>query len=171
VKFLDSGPIRDKFSDRMPNPCRREPRVRLFPASGGAIRRGTGFAPGGACPEKENDMQQSAGIGSSIVIKGQVNAREDITIGGRVEGSILVDGFRLTIGPEATVVADVRAREIVVSGHVLGGLVADDRIELREGSDIEGNVAAPVLRMADGAGLRGRVDMPEPPAEAAGDAA
>lgn len=117
-------------------------------------------------------MQQSAGIGQSIVIKGEVNAREDITIGGRVEGTICVDGCRVTIGPEARVVADVRAREIVVSGHVTGGLVADGRVELREGSDIEGTVETPVLRMAEGAGLQGRVRMPDPPdVEAAGDAA
>jgi cytoskeletal protein CcmA (bactofilin family) len=117
-------------------------------------------------------MQQSAGLGTSIVIKGELNAREDITIGGRVEGTIVVDGCRLTIGPEATVVADVHAREIVVSGHVTGGLVADDRVELREGSDIEGTVETPVLRMVEGAELRGRVQMPEPPAiAAAGDAA
>src|SRR5256885_1435190 len=98
-------------------------------------------------------MQPSAAIGSSIVIKGELNEHEHIIIGLRVEGTILVDGCRVTIGPEATVVADVHAREIVVSGHVMGGLVADDRIELREGSEIEGNLETPVLRMMDGAGL------------------
>ncbi|PYR80311.1 MAG: cell shape determination protein CcmA [Acidobacteria bacterium] len=120
-------------------------------------------------------MQQAAGIGPSIIIKGELNAHEDIIIGGRVEGSVLVEGCKLTIGPGAMIVADVRAREIVVAGHVLGGLAAQDRIELREGSDIEGDITTPVLRMMEGAGLRGRVDMPEPAAaeegEADGDAA
>jgi cytoskeletal protein CcmA (bactofilin family) len=106
-------------------------------------------------------MQHPGSIGSSIVIKGELNAREDITIGGRVEGTILVDGCRVTIGPEATVVADVHAREIIVAGHVTGGLTADRRIELREGSEIDGNVETPVLRMVEGAGLRGRVQMPD----------
>lgn len=104
-------------------------------------------------------MQPKLETGASIVIRGELTAQEDVTISGRVEGSIRVEGHRVVVSPGAHVVADVQAREIVVSGAVKGTLSAKERIELRESADVEGDVAAPAFRMADGAGFNGRVAM------------
>ena len=42
-------------------------------------------------------MQHGAHIGPSVVVKGDVSAREPITIAGRVEGTIDVSGQIVTI--------------------------------------------------------------------------
>lgn len=104
-------------------------------------------------------MEATARIGVSIVVRGEITAQEDVLIAGRVEGSVRIEGHRLIVAPGAEVLANVHAREVVVSGHVLGSVAAGERIELRETADVEGDLATPSLKMTDGATFRGRVDM------------
>ena len=104
-------------------------------------------------------MNNVAHVGSSVVIKGELSAKEDIRVAGRVEGRIDVDGFTLTVEPGAHVAADVSAAGIIVAGSVKGSLVADQRIELRATASVEGDLTAPVVRVDEGAVVRGKVDI------------
>ena len=54
-------------------------------------------------------MERPAEIGASVVIKGELTAQEDIVIGGRIEGSVRIEGHSVTINAGAQVVADVDA--------------------------------------------------------------
>jgi cytoskeletal protein CcmA (bactofilin family) len=101
-------------------------------------------------------MERPAEIGKTIVIRGEVTAREDLVISGRVEGSIRVEGHAVLINAGADVRADIDARAITVAGHVAGAVLADERIELRETSTIEGEMEAPAIKMADGAVFQGK---------------
>jgi cytoskeletal protein CcmA (bactofilin family) len=103
-------------------------------------------------------MEGKSEIGSSIVIKGQVSAQEDLSISGRVEGSIKVEGHALTVSAGAHLVADVDARAIDVQGSVSGVLCAAELITLGAGSKVVGEVSAPSLRMLDGAVLQGKCE-------------
>jgi cytoskeletal protein CcmA (bactofilin family) len=103
-------------------------------------------------------MQSGAHIGETIVIKGEMTAGEDVVIAGRVEGSIHVEGHALTVAPGANVVADVRAAEVIVAGHVFGSVTADRRIDVRATADVEGELGAPAIAVADGATVSGRVE-------------
>ncbi len=96
-------------------------------------------------------MQLSAHIGPSVVIKGEVSAGEPLTVSGRVDGTIDVPGHIVTIEAGAHVTADVAAAGIIVAGTVKGSLVAEDRIALRAGAEVEGNLSAPRLTVEDGA--------------------
>ncbi|NUR56753.1 MAG: polymer-forming cytoskeletal protein [Acidobacteria bacterium] len=104
-------------------------------------------------------MQNGAHIGPSVIVKGHITAREPITIAGRVEGTIDVAGQIVTIEAGSQVHADITAAGIVVGGLIKGTLVAEDRIELRSSAEIEGDLTAPRVAVADGAVLRGRVDI------------
>ena len=76
----------------------------------------------------------SARIGKTVVIRGEVKGGEDLTIDGRVEGTIQLADNRLTIGPNADVAADLSAKDILVMGKVKGNVVATGRrIKIREG--------------------------------------
>ncbi len=103
-------------------------------------------------------MQLHGPAGASIVIKGELSAQEDVAIGGRLEGSIHVKGHRVTVSPGAAVVADIDAAEIVVAGQVLGTAVASRRIELTATADMEGELHAPAISVADGAVFQGQVE-------------
>lgn len=99
-----------------------------------------------------------AEIGASIVIKGDITAREDLVVSGRVEGSIAVEGHSVVVKAGADVVADIHAHAIVVAGQVLGALNADEAIELQASAQIEGELAAPILRIQDGAVFNGKAE-------------
>lgn len=101
-------------------------------------------------------MERPAEIGASVVIKGELTAREDIVIGGHIEGSVRIEGHSVTINAGAQVVADVDARTVVVAGQVIGAICAAERIELRQSADVEGQLEAPALRIVEGAVFQGK---------------
>ncbi len=106
-------------------------------------------------------MTPTAHIGPTLVIKGEVVSGEDLLISGRIDGTLRADGHVVTINPGSEVAATVTAGTIVVSGTVVGTLVAEERITLQQGSDVSGELTTPKLVMVDGATLHGRVDMPQ----------
>jgi cytoskeletal protein CcmA (bactofilin family) len=101
---------------------------------------------------------QRAEIGASIVIKGDITAREDLVLSGRIEGSITVDGHSVIVRSGADVVADIQAHAIVVAGQVLGALSADEAIELQPTAHVEGELIAPTLKVHDGAVFNGKAE-------------
>jgi cytoskeletal protein CcmA (bactofilin family) len=100
-----------------------------------------------------------ARIGKSIVIRGEVKGSEDLTLDGRVEGTVTLTEGRLTIGPNAEIEADLAAKDVLIMGHVKGNVVAAGRVELRAGSNVEGDITALRLAVEENAVFRGKVDL------------
>jgi len=98
-------------------------------------------------------------VGKSVVIKGELSGDEDLTIEGRVEGTIELRNHVLTIGLNGHVDAQVVAKSIVVLGRVTGNLTATEKVDIREQGSVEGNIMAPRVAIVDGAEFRGSVDM------------
>jgi cytoskeletal protein CcmA (bactofilin family) len=108
---------------------------------------------------QEKSMNNGAHVGSSVVIKGELSAKEDIRIAGRVEGRVDVDGYTVTLEEGGQLHADVSASGIIVAGNVKGSLVAERRIELRPSASFQGDMVAPVVRVDDGALVQGKLDI------------
>jgi len=100
-----------------------------------------------------------ARLGKTVVIRGEVKGSEDLIIDGHVEGAITLAENRLTIGPNADVLADLSARDVLIQGKLKGNIVATGRVELRAGSAVEGDVRALRLAIEDNAVFRGKVDL------------
>jgi cytoskeletal protein CcmA (bactofilin family) len=103
-------------------------------------------------------MHERAGVGSTVVIKGELSAHEDVVIAGRVEGLINVIGHLVTVESGAHVAGDITATGIVVSGTIEGALMAEERIQVQNGADLQGDVSAPRVVIADGAVVNGRIE-------------
>jgi cytoskeletal protein CcmA (bactofilin family) len=103
-------------------------------------------------------MHEGAGVGSTVVIKGELTAHEDVVIAGRVEGLINVTGHRVVVEAGAHVAGDITAAGIIVAGTVEGSLAAEERIQVQAGADLQGDVSAPRVIVADGAIVNGRVE-------------
>jgi cytoskeletal protein CcmA (bactofilin family) len=101
-------------------------------------------------------MERTAEIGASVVIKGDLSAREDIVISGRVEGTISVEQNSVTIRPGAELEADIDARAIVVGGQITGTLSGAECIELQRTARVDGEIVAAVIRLDDGAVFNGK---------------
>lgn len=100
-----------------------------------------------------------ANIGKSITIKGDLTGNEDLQIEGSVEGRIDLPNNQLTIGAEGKVKAELKAKAVVVVGHVTGDVTATERIEVQATGVVEGDVRAPRLVVQEGAVLNGSVEM------------
>ena len=98
-------------------------------------------------------------IGSSIVIDGELNGSEDLTIDGRVDGTIRLTENVLTIGPHARIKAGVFAKSVVVLGEVKGDITASESVSLQEHGSVEGDITAPRVAIDEGAHFSGSIDM------------
>src|SRR5579859_1496937 len=97
-------------------------------------------------------------LGPTLYFKGDLSAEEDLLIQGRVEGSI-THTQRLTVRPQGTVKANIRAQTIVVEGTVDGDLQADKSVFVKQGAKVIGNIFAPTVSILEGASFSGRIDM------------
>jgi cytoskeletal protein CcmA (bactofilin family) len=98
-------------------------------------------------------------IGKSVVIKGELNGSEDLTIEGHVEGTIQLRDHVLTIGPNGRIKAQVFAKSVIVLGEVTGNVTASDKVDIRDNGSVDGDIVAPRVAIAEGAHFRGSVDM------------
>lgn len=101
----------------------------------------------------------AATIGKSVLIKGQIFSKEDLVIDGTVEGSVEAQENRITIGPNGRVVANVKARDVVVLGHLKGNIEASGRVDIRKGANMTGDIRYSKISIEEGADLRGSLEM------------
>lgn len=101
-------------------------------------------------------------VSRGLVLRGEITGREDLSIDGEVEGTLHLDGARVTIGPAGRVRAGVSAREIVVHGEVRGDLRAEERIEIGRSGSVHGNAAAKRIAIEDGAVFNGSIEVLRP---------
>jgi cytoskeletal protein CcmA (bactofilin family) len=106
-------------------------------------------------------------IGKSVVIKGELNGSEDLTIEGHVEGTIQLRDHVLTIGPNGRIKAQVFAKAVIVLGEVTGNVTASDKVDIRDNGSVDGDIVSPRVAIAEGAHFRGSVDMQRKPGQAA----
>jgi cytoskeletal protein CcmA (bactofilin family) len=98
-------------------------------------------------------------IGKSVVIKGELNGSEDLTIEGQVEGTIQLKDHVLTIGPNGRIKAQVFAKAVIVLGEVHGNVTASEKVDIRDNGSVDGDIISPRMAIAEGAHFRGSVDM------------
>ena len=98
-------------------------------------------------------------IGKSVVIKGELSGSEDLTIEGHVEGKIELKDNVLTIGPNGRIKAAVFAKAVIVLGEVNGNIAASEKVDIRDGGSVDGDIVSPKVAIAEGAHFRGSVDM------------
>src|SRR5882762_155209 len=120
----------------------------------------TAGAPGPRSEASHHNMERDiVNIGKSVVIKGELNGSEDLTIEGAVEGTIQLRDHVLTIGPNGRIKAQVFAKSVIVLGEVNGNVTASDKVDIRDNGSVDGDIVSPRVAIAEGAHFRGSVDM------------
>ena len=102
---------------------------------------------------------ETAWLGSSWQVKGEITGTEDLLIDGAVEGLIHLDERKLTVGTTAKVMADVEARDVVVHGYLKGNVRAKGRIEIKKDGAIIGNLTTAQIMIEDGADFKGSIEI------------
>lgn len=117
----------------------------------------------GRMPDPHIDLTRgAASLGKSVLVKGQIFSREDLTIDGEVEGTIELQENRLTVGPNGKVTANIKAREMIVLGAVNGNLEVTDKIDIRKEARLVGDIKSARIVIEDGAFFKGSIDIVKP---------
>jgi len=109
--------------------------------------------------ERSASEAREAVIGKGVIVKGQIQSREDLTIQGEVEGSIEISGHRLTIDGQGSVRAGVKARTVEVQGSIEGQVEAADKVYIRKGAKFVGDIRSGGIIIEDGGYIQGKVEL------------
>ena len=126
-------------------------------------------APASQSRSLAQPMRDVVNIGKSVVIKGELNGSEDLTIEGQVEGKIELRQNVLTIGPNGKIKAAVFAKSVIVLGEVVGNVTASEKVDIRDNGSVDGDLISPRVAIAEGAHFRGSIDMQRQGGGAKGD--
>ncbi|HEY7776398.1 MAG TPA: polymer-forming cytoskeletal protein, partial [Kineobactrum sp.] len=98
-------------------------------------------------------------IGSSIYIKGTVTGEEDLVIQGKIDGTIDLGDFEVSVGESGKVTADIKARVVRIDGEVAGDVSGSEKVVIAKSGRVRGNIVAPRVTLEDGAIFKGSIDM------------
>ncbi len=97
-------------------------------------------------------------LGQGCKIKGDIELQGTIRIDGQFEGSISCPDT-LIIGKSGVVKADVKVKNAVIGGKLVGNISASNKIELQTGSHVEGDIATARLVIDEGVFFEGNCKM------------
>jgi cytoskeletal protein CcmA (bactofilin family) len=145
---------------------KRDEAVKPTPASGTTPPAPSAPPPAAETPRPQTNLshdhrleKSTVNIGKSVVIKGELNGSEDLTIEGSVEGKIELRQNVLTIGPNGKIKAQLFAKSVIILGEVTGNVTATEKVDIRDNGSVDGDIAAPRVAIAEGAHFRGSIDM------------
>src|SRR5215468_1859416 len=112
----------------------------------------------------------AACVSHGIRIKGELHGTEDLFVDGNVDGKITLGNATLTVGPNATVKAEISARDLVVRGQVEGKLTANEKIQIWNTARVAGDMKADRISVEEGAELHGKLEAGRPSKNGLGNA-
>ena len=123
----------------------------------------TATAPAGGKREEPAPaaVPQTAAIGSSMYIKGDISTNEELLVDGEVEGSVESHSL-LTVGPNGKVRANIKAREVIIFGRVHGNVDVTEKLAIREQGSLVGDIKTAGISIDDGAYFKGSIDIIRP---------
>ena len=109
------------------------------------------------------DLENSSPAGKCILsgdveIEGSITFQKELLIDGKVQGQITSDGV-LTIGENAVIRGEIKAKSIIIFGKVRGNIVAAERCELKSKCILQGDLKAARLLMEEEATFIGQSEV------------
>ena len=144
---------KEEEEDYTPKPAPAPPTMAELTKEGIPMSTMPGRSPDSEVP------RGAALVGKSVVVKGEILSREDMTVDGEIEGTVELQEHRLTVGPNGKLKANVKARELVVFGTIHGNVDVGDRIDIRKDAKVVGDIRTARIVIEDGAFLKGNIDI------------
>ena len=95
-------------------------------------------------------------IARDAVYIGNLHGNENYLVHGEVHGNSDVQGM-LMLAPGCRWKGNIVADNVVIRGRVEGDVIARFKLELRASAHVTGNISGPLIALADGAVVQGRV--------------
>lgn len=90
-------------------------------------------------------------LGTSVVIKRELSASENLTLYGQMDGSVRLPNHTLTIGPNAEIEAAITATTVMIVGALTGNVRASEKIEIGATGSVVGDMVWRRRSEGDGA--------------------
>jgi cytoskeletal protein CcmA (bactofilin family) len=114
-------------------------------------------------PVVQSGLTTQTLLGAGLIIRGDIQSEESVTIEGVVEGTI-VCARDVVVGSQGRLRASIRAANVAISGRVVGDVTATNKVDLSAGGQLQGNIRSPKLSIAESALFKGNIDMSAPDA-------
>ena len=98
-------------------------------------------------------------LGENTLFNGTLKFSQELAIAGKFRGKIDATGDLHIRKSAACNVNYIVAETIIVEGRVDGNLRAEDRVEMRSGCSVRGDVSASAIKIADNVSFEGNVEM------------
>ena len=98
-------------------------------------------------------------LGRAVFVKGEITAKQDMQINGRVEGTVSLKDNKLEIGDGGFIQANAFAKVIVISGELVGDVYASEQVIVRKTGRVIGDIYTADFCIEDGAHIKGNIDM------------
>ena len=95
-------------------------------------------------------------IGNSLILDGELQGTTGLSIQGIVKGKIEIDNT-ITVEKGAVIKADIKAKDVQISGEVKGNISASGNVHYMKGCTVVGNPTTARILIADGASIKGSV--------------
>ena len=103
-------------------------------------------------PAQGSSTPQTANIGASIRIKGEIDSPEHVFLAGSLDGDITCD--QLTVDDTGRVTGKISAKLAVIDGHVDGDIVVE-RLQIKSKAVVKGSLTYESIEVAEGAQIDG----------------
>ncbi|MBI4609995.1 MAG: polymer-forming cytoskeletal protein [Candidatus Rokubacteria bacterium] len=105
---------------------------------------------------KRGDLTAFIGEGSEI--EGKYTFSGTVVLNAKFDGEIMSTGT-LIVGEKGVVNANIRTGSVMVSGQVVGNIVATERVELKQTARMFGDLESPVVVIEEGVLFEGHCRM------------
>jgi cytoskeletal protein CcmA (bactofilin family) len=121
-----------------------------------------GGRPASGAPRSDRRLTDQAHsrateIGPGSFFRGDVSCTDPVEIRGTLEGDCRTSA-RCIVHEGGRVLGNIDAAALVVAGRVEAGVLAADKVELRESARVVGTIRARVIVIADGAFYQGDIE-------------
>jgi cytoskeletal protein CcmA (bactofilin family) len=120
------------------------------------FKKSTMFSP--AAKETQKGSGPETFIGPSVKLEGNFSAEGDVVVEGILMGTLTTQGD-VKVGPQATIEAEVRAKNAYIAGRIKGNVMVSNSLRIASTAIILGDIKTLALSVEEGAQLNGKLFM------------
>ena len=102
-------------------------------------------------------------LGQNISIEGSIRGEENIIIEGSMKGDIKLEKHDFIVASKGRFEGDIRAKNLNISGLVMGNVKTKGKVELTKEADFIGDIRAKNFLMEEGAYFKGSIELDREP--------
>lgn len=104
---------------------------------------------------RDSDGIMNTIIGKGSVFEGSLQVSHSIRVDGTLQGGELISPETLVVGQEGEIRADLKVKDAVINGKIIGNLEASDSVILESNAVMLGDLKTRILIIEEGAVFRG----------------